>query len=716
MDYPLAACPPTSSDASRCAPDVPTPGRATSGRPKQVVPLSKWTVARNRLLGRVLGVVARALGSTLRLTVVGDEHLRQAQERARAGGCGVIVASWHEYLLLPALGMRDRGYTALVSRSADGEVAAAMLTGLGWLVRRGSQFLGGVGAARAVMKALRQGHIVGITPDGPRGPARVAARGVTLLALRTGCPLHPVGVVAQGWRLPTWDRLLMPFPFGRVVIVIGDPVQITTANDRDLHPEPGARDLEAALERCEEAAQTALEQQSKATGQQVTYRLFNALLLPVCPAVALYTLWRRYVQGRSAASLRGQWGGVPDDVVQALHGSDPSPRLWVHAVSVGETMAARPVLRALRSALPGCRIGLSVTTDTGFETAQGALKAGEADAVFYFPIDIPWAARRALRAVRPDVFLTMETELWPNFLHLARRQGAHTFLVNGRVSDNLLKTWPRVGWIWSWMMANLDGALMRSQFDADRLRQLGTELRAGPERIEVMGDVKLDTPPAQADDPVRQATRRQWREQLGIAPEALLWVAGSTHPGEETLMLQVYDRLRHELTGLRLVLAPRHIERATEVAQLVESAGFAAARRSQSLSQGGQIASGDAVILLDTVGELAQVYAAADLAFVGGSLIERGGHNLLEPVLHGVPVIFGPHVANFREAAALAQAGRVGQMVHDEAELDAAVRSWLTNEAERGAVVERARAALSPHSGAAARVAHLVAEVLRPGA
>ncbi|HVF09695.1 MAG TPA: glycosyltransferase N-terminal domain-containing protein [Abditibacteriaceae bacterium] len=440
----------------------------------------------------------------------------------------------------------------------------------------------------------------------------------------------------------------------------------------------------------------------------MSYYLYNALLLLLLPPVWLYTLWRRYRQGRSAASLRGQWGCVPQEVTNKLaqRGSN-APCVWIHAVSVGETMVARPVARALRAALPQCRIALSVTTDTGFETAQAAERAGEVDAVFYYPLDFAWTVRRALRAVQPDVFLTLETELWPNFLHLARRRGARTFLVNGRVSDNLLKTAPRLGLVWRWMMNNFDAILMRSHFDAERILQL----HAPASRVIVSGDVKLDN---LAAPEMSAGERQEWRAKLGIDETALVWVAGSTHPGEETLVLSAYASLRQEFPSLRLILAPRHIERAAEVAEIVQASGCAVQRR--TATQNSKLETRNSkleIILLDTVGELAAVYAAADVAFVGGSLIERGGHNLLEPVLRGVPVVFGPHVANFREAAALAQAAQVGQMVANEEEFVTALRHWLASPSERGAVPERARLALSEHQGATARVAHIVAESLR---
>jgi 3-deoxy-D-manno-octulosonic-acid transferase len=321
------------------------------------------------------------------------------------------------------------------------------------------------------------------------------------------------------------------------------------------------------------------------------------LILPLLPALGVYTLWRRYRQGKSAASVAGMWGHVPPEVEAALSDTADSqastqkaPRIWIHAVSVGETMAARPVARALRAAMPDCRIALSSTTDTGHETAQAALSAGDVDATFFFPLDVPLAVKRTLRVVRPDAFLLLETELWPNVLHLARQQGARTFLVNGRVSDNLLKRAPQMRRLWRWMMTNLDGLLMRSQFDAQRMVQLG----APRSRVEVTGDVKLDALP---DVEQNEQARAEWRQTLHIAPDATLWVAGSTHPGEEEMIFFTYAELRRDMPNLRLVLAPRHIERVHEIEQMAQRHGLTVAQRTQIVGSAPKD-----VVLLDTVG------------------------------------------------------------------------------------------------------------------
>jgi 3-deoxy-D-manno-octulosonic-acid transferase len=448
-----------------------------------------------------------------------------------------------------------------------------------------------------------------------------------------------------------------------------------------------------------------------------TFWLFNILLLPLYPLLAVYTLWRRFVQKKSAASFAGQWGQVPRGVVAALRppaGSTPdrstpeehSPVIWLHAVSVGEQMAARPIARALKTEMPDCVIALSATTDTGFQTAQAALKASEADAVFYFPMDLPLSVLRALKAIRPDVFLAVETELWPNFLHLARRRGVLCLLVNGRVSDNLLQRAGKTKWLWRWMFSNLNALLMRSEFDAQRMQKIARETQSpGAEnKIVALGDVKLDGASALENS---RALREKWRAELGFAEHAPVVIFGSTHPGEEEIALRVYKNLRAEFPELKLLLAPRHIERTDEVQSLIEAQNFSFARRSEI---GGE---NNSIILLDTVGELSEIYAAGDVAFVGGSLIPRGGHNVLEPILRGVPVFFGPHMANFRAHAELVQANALGDGVQDESDLQEKMADWLRDENRRRVLPERATRALAPHQGAPARIAQTIAKELK---
>jgi 3-deoxy-D-manno-octulosonic-acid transferase len=447
--------------------------------------------------------------------------------------------------------------------------------------------------------------------------------------------------------------------------------------------------------------------------------LWAALAAPLAPALWGYTQYRRRVQKKSAASVRGMWGHVPPASRRALHApagsqkhENRAPVLWIHAVSVGEVAAARVLARALRQVLAereqAARVFLSVTTDTGMEAARGALAAGEADAVGFYPLDTPHAVRRALAAVRPRVFCSIETELWPLFLSHARACGVRLFLANGRVSDRLARDGARFGWFFRRVLGVFDALLMRSQADAERVRIL-----AGPgANIIVAGDVKLDAVSQSDTEP----SRARWREVLGLGAGELLWVAGSTHAGEEEAALGAHQYLRGEFPTLRLLLAPRHIERVPQVLALARAAGVPAVLRSH-LGTVGCEAGG--VIVLDTVGELAEAYGAGDAAFVGGSLIERGGHNVLEPVLRGAPVAFGPHTANFRAAVALVAEHSLGALVQDEAELGAAVAGWLReatlSDSARAEFAARVGEAMRPHQGASRRVAQVLADALASG-
>jgi len=360
-------------------------------------------------------------------------------------------------------------------------------------------------------------------------------------------------------------------------------------------------------------------------------------------------------------------------------------------VSVGECVAAKPIIAALKREMPDVSVALSTTTDTGRELAERMLHSGEIELAFGFPLDVPFVITRVLNALRPDAIGFVETELWPNLLHLARRRGIPTFLLNGRVSDNLLSRAPKLGPLWKWMTGNVSRFLMRSEDDATRLRNL----EVSPAKIEVVGDVKLEAPPVSSSQ-----LRTIWRGVLGLTNERLL-IAGSTHDGEETLLLRAFASLREEFPDLRLALAPRHVERCPEVAALIESAELKIARRSQNEKPDEQ-----SVFLLDTVGELADFYAAGDLTFVGGTFIARGGHNLLEPVLRGVPVVFGPSVDNFRAQSQLLLANGLGIQTSGE-QLEATLRACLQNPMDN--FPARVEAVLEPHRGAANRMARVIA-------
>ena len=419
------------------------------------------------------------------------------------------------------------------------------------------------------------------------------------------------------------------------------------------------------------------------------FPLFNFLVAPFIPGLWLYTLHRRHVRGKSAGSFRGQWGEVSPQMREFGHQN--GPKIWLHAVSVGETMAARPLARAIKERMPDAKIVLSSTTDTGHEVALGAVRAGEAELAIYFPLDLPFVLRRVLNALEPNAIGFVETELWPNLLELAKRRGIQTWQLNGRVSDNLLKSAPKLGPLWKWMHRNVGQFQMRGESDAERLRSLGV----AASKVTVVGDVKLESPPVPSDE-----LRRKWRKELALG-DAKLLIAGSTHAGEEAMILDA-------IGAWKIAIAPRHIERADEVVALIEARGMKVARR----SKGDNLGEANTIFLLDTVGELADFYAAGDVCFVGGSLIPRGGHNVLEPILRGAPVLFGPNMMNFRAAAELVCASGLGEQIENADDLAPAIVRWLDAATARAQFEVRVENALASHRGAAARAAELIAQKL----
>lgn len=356
-------------------------------------------------------------------------------------------------------------------------------------------------------------------------------------------------------------------------------------------------------------------------------------------------------------------------------------RVWLHAVSVGEVVAALPILRELRERMPDHEIVLSVTTTSGQETAVSKAE-GLYDRLVYFPIDILRFAMAALTRVRPEVVVIMETELWPNFLWAARQLEARVVIANARLSD---RAWPRarrLRFFYRWMLGHVDRVLAQSEGDAERFRALG----AGA--VEVVGNVKFDEAAGLVTD------RAGWRARLGIADEAFVVMVGSLRAEEFALVLP-------SLTGLRdvtVVVAPRHLEKTDELLALLPDAG----RR----SMGGTGASG--LLVLDTYGELGEAYAAADVAVIGGGFADLGGQNPLQALAHGVPVVFGPHMRNFRDIAALAVSSGAA-LACDAATLLPLVDELRGDRERLKGMGEAAQRLVTEHSGAAARVGTVVA-------
>src|SRR5258708_559901 len=403
-----------------------------------------------------------------------------------------------------------------------------------------------------------------------------------------------------------------------------------------------------------------------------------------------YWLFQMARHGKYRAGLAERLGRLPSRL--SLPG-EGEPVIWVHAVSVGEVLAVAGLVEELRRRSPGHRIFVSTTTDTGQALARK--RFGEEN-VFYFPMDFRFAIRPYLRALCPEMVVIAETEFWPNFIPLAHAGGARIAVVNARISD---RSWPRY---WRFrglirrLLAHVDLFLAQTADDAGRLRDIG----APSERVRVTGNLKFDVPV-----PAPPAIVEKVRKAIGDGGPVL--VCGSTVEGEEALLLKAFENVLVQHPRTVMILAPRHPERFAAVAALLEQMSIRFWRRSEWNGE----ALGGGVLLLDTIGELAALYALADVAFVGGSLVPRGGHNIIEPALHGVATVVGNHTENFRDIVSLFQS-RDAVRVVGPAELPLALMELLANDAERAALGERAVETMRTQIGATGRTADALMELM----
>ena len=382
---------------------------------------------------------------------------------------------------------------------------------------------------------------------------------------------------------------------------------------------------------------------------------------------------------------------------------DGRPRIWVHAVSVGETLAASPLLRMLRERSPDALLFLSNVTLTGRETS-GKVLAGVVDAAFFFPFDLPWICGRFLDRLRPEVVVIVETEIWPNFLAACAARGIPSVIVNGRLSERSFLGYRRLRWFFAPVLRTFRAIAAQSREDAERFIALG----APPEIVTVGGNLKFDVHP-----PTEKLTGLS-SLLAGERESGVLWVvAGSTHEGEEAPVVRAFLSARARNPALKLLLAPRHPERFGAVEELLHQEGVPVTRRT-SVPDGARGVDAP-VLLLDSMGELAGAYAEASLAFVGGSLVQKGGHNVLEPAWHGVPTVVGPHMDNFREIAnAFLSAGALLQ-VSGEGELSERFVRFAGDPSAFADTGRRARKLLESFRGASERNAAAVFGALERG-
>jgi 3-deoxy-D-manno-octulosonic-acid transferase len=425
------------------------------------------------------------------------------------------------------------------------------------------------------------------------------------------------------------------------------------------------------------------------------YLLYSLASLVTLMALAPYFAYQALRHHKYIRGMGQRLGSLP-----VSFNLDADESIWVHAVSVGEVLAARPLMADLKQRYPTLRLFLSTTTLAGQELARRS--ASEADAVFYFPFDLAVTARRTLNLVKPRLFVMMETEIWPNLLRECRRRGVKTVLVNGRISSRSFPRYRLIRPFFRRVLADVDRFCVQGEQSRRRLLALG----ADPARITVTGSLKFD---ALHVTPVPGRGRDRVLRFFRMSPGRPVLVAGSTLKGEEAAIIRAFHRIRTPGSGALLVLAARHPERFAEVERLCRQEGLATVRRTDLPIDAEPRA--DAVVL-DTIGELAQLYQIATAVFVGGSLVPAGGHNIMEPALFGKPIVFGPHMENFHEIAAEFLANGAAVQVHGDRELEQTVVGLMGDPVRRARLGAAARALVDANRGAKDRTVAVIADLL----
>ncbi len=422
--------------------------------------------------------------------------------------------------------------------------------------------------------------------------------------------------------------------------------------------------------------------------------IYNLLMLVVGLFAIPYYAIRMWTTGKYRKSLTRKFGYVEPRFFEALEGT---PRIWIHAVSVGEVTAAAPIVASLREHYPGACLVFSTSTETGQDMARRMVK--DASAFLYYPLDIPWVIRKMLDGIRPDVFIMVETELWPNFLRICRERRVRTLMVNGRLSPRSFRGYRLTRFFWKPLLNDIADVGVISATDASRLVELGLP----GERVHVLGNAKYDGLAANASPVLHGETL----QKLNFTGSEEVLVAGSTHEGEESIILSCFRRLLEIHPDFMLILVPRHIERAQAVLSLVHSAGFEDVITLSEI-QKGRSRQTERIVLVDVIGELFKLYSVATVVYCGGSLVPKGGQNILEPAAWGKVVFYGPSMDDFLEERLLLEESGAGMTVNNGEDLFEGIVRLLDHPEDRARRGGRGRDTVIANMGAAQRYAAMV--------
>jgi 3-deoxy-D-manno-octulosonic-acid transferase len=601
-----------------------------------------------------------------------------------------ILAMWHgQFLLLPKLKpKRPADVRAMVSRHGDAAIIGAVLQKFGMDLIRGAgagkrkRNRGGATALRESLRALSSGATVAMTADVPPGPARRAGEGIATLAALSGRPVVPFAIATRRFfALPTWSRFTINLPFSTLVIVIGDPVRVATRNNVESI-EIGRLAIEQALAEVTARAYAlagAVDplNMQEAVKPGLSLKAYRALTSLAAPFAPLILAWRTR-RGKEEPDRRSERYG---------HASAPRPKgflAWFHASSVGEANAALPVIETIAAERPEVRMLLTTATVTSARLARSRLPKNVVHQ--YVPLDNKGYVQRFLHHWRPDLAVLVESEIWPNLVLETKGEGIPLLLINGRMSSSSFKRWRRRPGLSRPLFSSFDLVLAQNDSLAERFAQLGVA------RTLDVGNLKADAPPPPADLPGK-------RRLAAAISGRTVWLAASTHPGEEDLVALAHKKMRQERPDLLTIIVPRHPERGKPIAETLKAANLSIALRSEE--QLPEAATD--IYVADTIGELGLFYALSPIAFVGGSLVERGGQNPVEPIKLGAAVLTGPNWQNFRDSYTELLKVQGCREVSDAASLADAALDLLEDESGRIEMTRRAEAAIAGMSGALPR-------------
>lgn len=662
----------------------------------------RLAIAVGRSLGRYIAWVDRSSQ-----TAAGQADVGAALRAAHPA----IVATWHgQFMMLVTQWPKDLPVAAMVARHGDAELIGGavehynveLIRGAGAGSRTRKKDRGGAQALRGAVKALHAGKSFVMTADVPPGPARRSGAGIVLMARLSQRPILPVAAASSRYHaLRTWSRMTINLPYSTMGYVVGDPIFVPPDADAETL-ELKRQEVEAALNAAmakayalagADPARATPQPDSDATAKGHRklrmYRAGTSLLKPLAPLI----VGVREQQGKEDAARRQERFGI------ASAARPSGPLTWVHAASVGELNAVLPLMHRLVAVYP--ELSLLVTTGTLTSARLAAQRLPERTVHQYVPLDVPQYVAAFLDHWRPDLAIFTESEVWPNLLLTAKDRSIPVALVNARMSPRSYRRWRSNPGFARPVFSSFDLVLAQNERLAERFRTLGAR------NVEIAGNLKIDSPPPPADpDELKRLT-------AALAGRPVL-VAASTHEGEEVVLAAAHRRLAQEIGGFCTIIAPRHPERGTGIAEWLTSQGISAAQR----STGALPTSQSEIYVADTIGELGTLYALSPVSFIGGSLIAHGGQNPIEAIRHGSAVLTGPHWENFRDAyeALLRNNGAIE--VHSADDIAAQVGELLRDRTRLTAMNAGATAALLKLGGAlehtlAALQQHIPAGMLR---